>query len=195
MPATPTQSRNQLLYPLNDPNAAFDNALRNTGINPYATNPFTELLKKNAQGARISYLARGGGGAGDVEGDFGNFLTNQIQNGSLYNTLNGTAGNFGNVINAVKEYQRQVGAGNTQYAANNPLYAGLSDIFGADGGRGALSAYAQLRTPSLGSLGSSWSRALQQAGEGAMTNYAKQGNLGQSPWDWLFRGISGGGAF
>jgi hypothetical protein len=189
MVATPPQSRNQLLYPLDDPNTAFDNALRRTGINPYATNPFTDLLKKNAQGARIAYLAHGkpeGGSYADPSADYGNFLSSQIQNGSIYNTLNNTAQSFPEIVRAIQQYQNQLNAGNTQAVSQNPLYAGLNDIFGADGGRGALSAFAQLRTPSLGSLGSSWARALQQAGEGAMTRYAQQGGPGQSPWDWLF---------
>lgn len=186
---TPPQAHSQLLYPLDDPSTAFDNALRQAGINPFATNPFTDLLKKNAQGARIAYLAHGKpeqGSYADPEGDYGNFLTSQIQNGSLYNTLSNTAQSFPEIVRAIKQYQGQVDAGNTQAVNQNPLYAGLNDIFGANGGRGALSAFAQLRTPGLGSLGSSWARALQASGEGAMTRYAHEGQLGQNPWDWLF---------
>jgi hypothetical protein len=183
---------NQLLYPLDDPTTAFRNALSGTGINPYRSNPFVTQLMKAAQGSRIAYLANAAGqgaspDATDPSGGFGNYLKQALSSGTLMSNLNSTAQNYGNVINGVSQYEQNLNQGSgAGAAAANPFYAALRDIFGANDGQGALSAYATLRTPSLGALGSSWASGVQQAGQSAMANFARNGGPTDNVWDWLF---------
>jgi hypothetical protein len=205
-PADQYQISNQLLYPLDDPTTAFRNALQDTGVNPYASNPFITQLMKGAQGARISFLAnqaqKGTAPAGDQPSlNYANFLHQALSGGAgsgLFNQLNTTAQGYPDLIRQVKQYEASLAGGQTGAAAGNPYMAGLRDIFGNDNGMGALSAYASLRTPSLGALGSAWTSGLQNAGQSAMRQFAQQGTPSDSPWDWLF-GLNGhgspGGAF
>jgi hypothetical protein len=189
-PVDPRQ-RNQLLYPFDDPSTAFTNALQDSGINPYRNNPFVAQLQKAAPGARVAFLGNTSGNTSqamsDPGGQFGAWLKNQIGSGSLLNTLSSTAGNFGGILQRVKNFQdAQMGGVNP--TGTDPYVAALNDIFGAQGGQGALGAYASLRTPLMGALGQPYGRALQNAGDSAMRQFYQGGGLNDNPWDWLFKG-------
>jgi hypothetical protein len=184
-----------LLYPLDDPNTAFSNALQNMGINPYKSNPFVNALQKNAQGARIAYLSDmskvGGnvlsqpGYATPAEG-FGNYLRGQIQGGNLIGTLTRQAQEFPSMLNTVRKYESQMASG-TGASELNPYTASLRDIFAADNGKGALGAYASLRSPRLGALAGSYTRALDQRGDAAVRNFALNGNYDDDVWKYIFQ--------
>jgi hypothetical protein len=65
-------ARGQNLYNMDDPSNAYDNVLRDRGINPYVANPFTQTLRSQARPIAEAYLmnrASGytGGGAGPQE--------------------------------------------------------------------------------------------------------------------------------
>lgn len=184
----------QVLYPLDDPETAFRNAMRDVGINPMRANPFVGQLMKAAPGARIAYLATGrpeSGVLGNPSQGYGQFLRNQLGAGTLFSNMTHVAGNMSEVTNALKQWQDMVDNGNLQQVTNNPLYTALNDILSANGGMGALSAYAQLRTPMLGAIAPSFTRATQAAGEGVTRSFANNANPSDSIWDWIFRGPRG----
>jgi hypothetical protein len=196
------QMGQQLLYPLDDPTTAFRNALQDMGINPYRNNPFVTQLQKNAQGSRIAFLSdmsRNQGPQGyqsnvmdnpawaDPSTAYGNFLHTNLQGGSLLNAMSHYAQNFGNSLKAVQAQEDQMAAG-TNAASLNPYTSALREIYRADNGQGALAAYASLRSPALGSLGSSWTRALQNMGDSGMRNFAQQGGVNDEVWDYIFKG-------
>lgn len=198
MPQTTDQAQmgQQLLYPLDDPNTAFTNALQDMGINPYRSNPFTAMLQRNAPGARISYLADMSkmspnvlsmpGYATPSEG-FGNYLKSQISGGNLIGTLTRQAQEFPSMIQNVRNYETGL-AGGQNASQLNPYLASLRDIFAADNGKGALGAYGSLRMPRLGALGSSYTRALSNLGDSALRNFAQTGTYNDDVWDYMFRG-------
>lgn len=188
----------EFLYPLDDPNTAFRNAISDLGINPYRSNPFVSALQKNAQGARIGFLGqqamRGSdpnlmsqpGYATPSEG-FGTYLRNSLQGGNLIGQTTRQAQQFPQLLNQVRAFQDQVNSGQN-VTGLNPYTSALNDIFSADDDRGALAAYASLRAPRLGSLGSSWTRALQNAGDAGFRNFAQQGDMHGDVWDYIFKG-------
>jgi hypothetical protein len=49
--------KGQTFYDPSDPNTAFDSALRDYGINPFAANPYTQTLRRNAQPLSSAYMA------------------------------------------------------------------------------------------------------------------------------------------
>jgi hypothetical protein len=185
-----------LLYPVDDPNTAFRHAMQDIGINPYRSNPFVAQLQRAAPGARIAFLSRGApqgpgrqGPYTNVGQDYGSYLRSALTGGNLMGELSNTAQNFYSVINQMKGYEDALARGDTGAVDRQPYFAALRDIFGEDDGMGALSAYASLRTPMLGSgIASQYTRALQAAGQGAMRNFYGQGGPQSSPWDWLFPG-------
>lgn len=198
-----------LLYPISDPTTAFKNALRDIGVNLNRGNPFADALLKNAQGSRVAFLSDMSrnqtptGYASDVQTNplwsnpeqaYGNFLRQNLTSGNMLGAMRHYAENFGNSINAVKAFEDQQNAGvNAQ--SLNPYTSALRDIYRADDGMGALSAYASLRAPALGSIGSSWTRATQAAGDEAQRRFYQQGGINDDPFDWLFTTRGGRGAF
>jgi hypothetical protein len=189
-PVDPRQ-RNQLLYPFDDPSTAFDNALRDVGVNPFRSNPFVAQLQKAAPGARIAFLGNTSGNTAqarnDPSGQFGQWLQSQIGGGSLLSTLSNTASGFNGILQRLKNYQDAQAQGMNP-TGTDPYMAGLNDILGANGGMGSVGAYASLRTPLMGALGQPYSRALQNSGDSAMRRFYQSGGLNDSPFDWLFSG-------
>lgn len=189
VPIDPRQ-RTQLLYPLDDPETAFNNALMDTGVNPFRSNPFVTQLQKAAKGSRIAFLGNNSGNtlnAADPSGQYANFLRSNLSGGTLFNTLDQAARGFQGYIQRVKNFE-DAQTGGVNAVSTDPYSAALRDIFAADDGLGALSAYGTLRTPLMGALGSSYNRALQAAGLGAMRQFYQKGGANDSPWDWLFPG-------
>lgn len=185
----------QFLYPLNDPNTAFTNALRKMGVNPNRSNPFVTQLQKYAPASRVAFLGdfaqrptqMGTPNYASPEAMYGNYLQGQLQQGNLVGSTNAAANNFGSLLAQVKAFEDQLGAG-TNITSLNPYTAALRDLFRSDDSMGALGAYASLRAPRMGSLGSSYARAIQSAGQSAQANYYNQGNIHSDPFDWLFTG-------
>lgn len=186
--------RDQQLYPLDDPGTAFNNALRDVGVNPFRSNPFIDQLSKAANGSRIAFLARGrpmyaasgGSSFSNPSTDYAAYLKDNLSNGTMFQNLQATAQNWGDTINKMKAYEDSQANGSVSDVNQSPYYAPLHDLMSSNNGMGALSAYSQLRTPMMGSIGASYNKALQSAGEGAMRKFAQEGGLNDSPWDWLF---------
>lgn len=187
MPTSDSQQMaTQFLYPLDDPTSAFTNALRDIGINPYRSNPFVDQLKKSASGARIAFLSNTQGGPHeDPSQKYGDYLRNNLRGGTLMNQLRGSAVGFGDMLRRVRQHEDTLSSG-TSGVSLSPYDAALKEIMRADGGMGALGAYASLRSPLLGSLGGAYGRATQAAGEGAMSRYYRQGDARSDPFNWLF---------
>lgn len=194
MPTTQQTIGNQLRYPLDDPSGSFRSALTDIGINPYASNPFVAQLMKSAQGARAAFLTSRVNSQSnatldsmpDPSADFGSWLRGQLGGGTLFNSMNQSAGNFDNTVKAMKEYEAGLAGGNATGASISPYAAALNDMMGNNNGMGALSTYASLRTPSLGALAPAWTQGVQNAGQSALNKYYQQGDANASPWDWLF---------
>lgn len=183
----------QLLYPLDDPTTAFRNALQDMGINPYRSNPFVTALQKQAQGARISFLADRARtpnavntpGVSNPSQAYGEFLKSNLGRGDLLGQMGRDAGNFGSILQTVRDFESGLSNGSLQ-AASNPYAAGLRDIFAGDNGQGAMSAYASLRTPGLGSLAAPYTRALSNVADQSSRRFAQQGGLNDDVWQWMF---------
>lgn len=195
-----------LLYPLDDPNQAFTNALQDIGINPYRSNPFVEAMKRTAQGSRISYLAqrafdpaRGpvASVASTPSQGYGEFLRGRLGTGDLTTYLAGHSDptNYATILDRTRQFQDQIAAGTQPATEMNPYMAALSEILNADNGRGALAAYGSLRAPLMGSLGSAYTRSLADFGDSAMRRFAQEGDMRSDPWNWLFRRGGGSSAF
>ncbi len=190
-----------LLYPLDDPNEAFVNALRDIGVNPYRSNPFVTALQRGAQGSRVSFLAdKVMGGTGQNSGvpgqDYGAFLRQRLGSGTLMNEMSALAdpGHYGQVLNRVRGFQDQMNQGMNPTGLD-PYMSALNDIFSADNGRGALGAYASLRAPNMGALGQSYTRSLANFGDSAYRRFVQEGDLQSDPWQWMFGSRGGSGMF
>lgn len=190
-----------LLYPLDDPNTAFTNALQDMGVNPYRSNPFVSALQKGAQGSRISFLAdKVFGGTGQNSGvpgqDYGAWLRGRLGSGTLMNEMTALTqgGHYGQLLDKVRGFQDQMQNG-MNIGTLDPYMSALNDIFSADGGRGALAAYGSLRAPNMGSLGQSYTRALSNFGDSAHRRFLNEGDMGSDPWQWMFGSRGGNGVF
>lgn len=191
-----------LLYPIDDPNEAFRNALQDIGINVFRSNPFVSQMQKSAQGARIGFLAdRAFGGAygADPNSNFrselpsqayGQYLRSALQGGNLLNQMHMYTNptNFRQILDKVRGFQDQMNRGELSADEISPYMSGLNEIFSADGGRGALAAYGSMRAPLMGSLGSAYTRSLSDFGDSAMRRFAREADMSSDPWQWLFRG-------
>jgi hypothetical protein len=183
----------QLLYPLNDPTTAFQNALRQAGINPNATNPFTRQLQNSAQGARVAFLqnfsetpAYISPTTGNPSAHYGNWLTTLIKSGGLTGQLSNSADRFGQSLDTVRGYERRINEGGDP-SSLNPYQSALRDIFASDGGKGAVGAYASLRTPMMGQpLGRAYSAGLDAQADSNLSRFYREGTVRDDPWQWLF---------
>lgn len=189
-----TQLGQSVLYPLDDPSVAFNNALQDMGINPFRSNPFTAQLQKTSGASRIAFLADAAQRGGNMLSTpsysnpsmaYGNFLKSNLQGGNYMGNLGGTARNFPSLLQTVRDYESQLASGQNT-AQINPYTAALRDIFAADNGKGALGAYGSLQSAALGPLASSYSRALSNVGDSAVRNFAQRGSMDDDVWKWMF---------
>lgn len=189
MPTTNQTIGQQLLYPLDDPATAFENAMREAGLNPAASNPFIAQLKKAAQGSRISFLANNMGtpvGGADPQAAYGDWLKSQISGGGLLGSLSDTAGRMPQVVQGINDYETRLKNGGTP-SMLSPYAAALKDIFASNNGQGGLGAYASLVAPRLGNgLASSFTSGVQAQGDSNFARYAKNADPNASIFDWLF---------
>lgn len=163
--------RNQIAYPLEDPDTAFRNALQDEGFNPYKSNPFVQSLQRSARGLRTAYVLREatGGVPGNQAGSnngqnpsaYQDFLRSTIRNGHIAPQLQQSYAQLQNGVQAIRNYQSDLAAGRTTAAQANPYLALLSDELSANNGQGTANAMTYLRAPLLGAqLGRSYSDLL-----------------------------------
>jgi hypothetical protein len=189
-----TALRNQFLYPLNDPTTAFSSALRGMGINPNRSNPFVSQLQRSAMGARNAFLANKATTGSDrayatedPSAEFQKFLDQNLRSGSLIGRLREEAGRMPGTIQAIRDYENQLNT-NDMPTSLNPYMTALRDIYAADNGKGAMSAYASMRAPGMGSLAPSYTRALSDFADSAIYRFGQNGSLTDDVWTYMFQG-------
>lgn len=185
--------RNSTLYNFSDnPQAAFDNVLRDMGYNPYAANPFMQQIRQASPGMANAYLvnqalqARPGTGGGaqptglttDMGTGYRDYVRNALGAGgggsNIYATLQSGANNLRPAINVV----RGLGT-DTQNAVNmNPYAWLLNQNLGQNNGQGTIDYLASINGPMMGSaaLRRAYGTGLQSSYAGAMRNYASSAN-------------------
>jgi hypothetical protein len=192
----------QTLFPLDDPNTAFNNAARAQGFNPFAFNPYMSFLRKSAPGLEAAFVqqqaqapnpAGGWSGAAPSGQSFGNFLTNAISgngNTGIFGSLQGAAQGMSGAVNAVRQYQEQINNG-IPIQNLNPYMGLLQSMYAANNGQGLANNMFLYNAPELSpALASAYGTALtSQAPEAALRNYAlglQPGNAGnRDVWGYL----------
>lgn len=201
MASTDAQQVGQnLLYPINDPEAAFGNAIRQRGWNPSASNPFMDMLKQAARGSQIAFLSdnvRNTNTGENPSQNYGQWLGSAMNSGNLFNKLRSSASGIYGTTKALDDYTASLASGGS-VAGLSPYASALKDIFAAKNGGGAMDAYSSLVTPNLGSLGRSYNQGLQAREAQAQYNYAQNPNPNVNMWNWVLGqpgSGNGGGLF
>jgi hypothetical protein len=163
------QQRNSKLYPIEDPEQAMLNVLMDRGYNPFRTNPFMGDILGSAKGlANLWMLSNVGANMNDINANggvdtmFRDFLTNQLSNGSIFNSLGQGMANFGNYTNQIRGLQDRLGDPNAKLDVTQtpPFLAMLESQLNSPGGFGQV--YNSMASPLLGDkLGQSFNRGLQ----------------------------------
>jgi hypothetical protein len=210
----PTIAKSSIMFPLEDAEKSFDNALVNNGYNPYLSNPFVSSLKRSARGLRQSFIqdrAQRGNGSYATDytpsQDFQQYLTDQLRGGNIQQTLSQSARNLPNAITSVRNYQYEMGQGAQNAQNANPYLQLLSDELSANEGQGTANALTYLRAPLMGAnLGKAYSSMLGDVVSSANRSLAEDpatylpGNT-ETPgantrdiWSYIFgsRGANGG---
>lgn len=193
---------NQLKYSLDDPTTALNNAMLDTGLNPYSANPFMEMYKRAAPGLAFSYagdMAAGGlyGNPTETRGapDFGSYLRNAISGGGVMDRLRAYSGGGGmgqgyggGLFNAVSNARRYNSARASGLQANfNPYVAYIADAMAANNGRGLTDLMLSATAPTLGStdLARSYRSGLDASYGGALRNIAGAGDTRNDIWRYI----------
>lgn len=197
-----TVGRNQLLYPLDDPQKAWDNALQDQGYNIYRANPFVQSLQRAGRGNRMTYLMdkslyNGGAQPADQGADYGNYLKDKIGSGNAFYNLDRGYVQMQPAINAIRTNQDNIAAGRTTAAQANPYLQQLSTELAANDGQGTADALTYLRTPNLGTqLGRSYASMLSDIVGSANRSLANDPRAaaphsGKDIWSYIFGGSQG----
>lgn len=166
MPTTDqTQVQGQLLYPLEDPEKAWNNALTDSGYNVYRANPFIQSLQRAGRGNRTAFLMTNSGQNPNQPANpaeyYGNYLKQQIQGGNAFENLNRAYADMPGAINRIRQHQNSVASGAEDANIANPYMALLEDELGSGNGQGTMDALSYLRSPLLGSqMGRSYTSML-----------------------------------
>jgi hypothetical protein len=188
--------KGQLLYPLDDPETAFRNAMKDQGYNPYAENPFIKTMQRAAPGLAVSYasdMAMGGmyGNPNDTAGvpDFGQYLRETIAGGPNRNIVERLRGHsdpnqIQRNLSVIRNYRQLQSDG---LGANfNPYVAYLSDLYGEDNGKGLTNAILATRAPLLGTpLARSYRSGLDASYESAWNRMVRAGDDRGDVWRYI----------
>jgi hypothetical protein len=128
MPGTPYDPiRQNILYPLENPDYAMRNAMVDVGVNPYSANPFAQAIGRLGRSSANSYLAQ-------MAAD------NTIEDVNPYAIANQGAGGRRSAV-AFSDYLRNTLAGGrfqgNSYAPPSPVYPGRTE-YGMDASRGVI---------------------------------------------------------
>lgn len=186
--------RDSFLYDLSDPSRAFDNTLMDSGINPFAANPFTQKLRKAAPGLATSFLIDRAGRPGEygsnptpnAGADFRGYLDEAVKGGNVYNRLSSAYGNFGRSIDTVRGYQKDLARGIPAQQIN-PYAAGLADLYADNEGEGTVKALYALQSPLMSQgIAGAYKSGLGASFESSLRRLAfDPDNLSKDIWTYL----------
>lgn len=200
-------ARGQNLYNMDDPSNAYDNVLRDRGINPYVANPFTQTLRSQARPIAEAYMmnrAGGftGGGAGPQDRatdpyDYARWVQGVQAGGGAgapggtYATLRQAAQGIPDAIKQIRAYQQAQMAATSGNGGQqiNPYMEALISQFGADNGMGAVAAQRLVTQPLMSrAIGQAYGTGLQNAGTQSIYNMLQQPtvDLNDDVWHWLY---------
>jgi hypothetical protein len=166
--------RGQNLYSYEDPNTAMDSFFRDSGVNPYAANPFTQTMRRAAAPLGTAYASEWArqGQPGSTQWNqqdplreamnpysyatylgsaFGN--TDQVQGRGVFGTLRRGMEQLPSLINAIRGLNADTSGDITNV---NPFLASMAERMAEDNGMGTVNYMSQLASPLM-------SPALRQA--------------------------------
>lgn len=204
----------QLQYPLEDPDRAFNNALKAEGYNIHKANPFLASLQRSSRGLRQSYLQEraagnnpwlsAGGGTGPNYGqsrdpnsqqgslDYSGYLRGVINSGQVGNTLNNAYAQLQPTVQRIRSQQDAMNAGNVSADQANPYLQLLADEMSASNGQGTANAMSYLRAPLMGSqLGRAYTSMMGDTASSAYDTLANdpatfQPGQNRDIWSYIF---------
>lgn len=188
----------QLQYPLEDPDRAFNNALKTEGYNIHKANPFIASLQRSSRGLRQAYLQEraagnnpwqsAGGNTTDASGnpvgpgnpnspyaaeDYAGYLRGVIHSGQVGNTLNNAYAQVQPTVQRIRSQQDAMNAGQVTADQANPYLQLLSDEMSANQGQGTANAMSYLRAPLMGAnLGKAYSSMMGDVASSAYDTLA-----------------------
>lgn len=180
-PSSDTASylKNSTLYDYASPTSSFRNVLADNGYNPYAANPFMQVVQNRlAPSLGNSFqrtMATTGANVNDAMNSgsyFNNYLNNLLKNGGLASApMSGGAG-IGNMVQGAREV-RQAQMNGTPVTQMNPFSLAMSEQLGANGGRGTVDAISQAYTPYMNkTMATAFNNMLNANYETAIRNMA-----------------------
>jgi hypothetical protein len=180
----PAYARNEAIYG-QDPRMAMMAVLKNMGYNMFQSNPFISMLMNAAPGLHNLWeLSNIGAQAPDIAANggagqmFGDFLRNEIGQGSVFNSLASGLRNFSGYTDQLRGLQTQL--------QNDPTMVGRVPVFldqlesnlSSPGGFSQI--YGSLAQPLLGrGLGQSFQNTLGAAASNAWPSYVDNPRWGQ----------------
>ena len=192
-------ARANALYNTDNPQLAFDTVLRDSGVNPYAANPYVQTLRSTAPGLTNAYMMTLAADPNQRQtwgADFRNYLNDTLSpgaggnanQGGVYATLSAARDAMPDFLQRMRSFQGD-SAANPNATNINPYMANLNQQFATGSGRGALDFYAGLVSPMMNSsLRSAYQNVLPQIWETGQQNFYNQGgNLlnGQDLYHYL----------
>ena len=189
-------------FSTDNPQFAFQNAMRNAGMNPFqAGNPFVQMLQRAAPGMALAFQMQRmkdqsitgenppTTGAGSPA-DFGAFLTNAIKGGNVFNTLSSTGSGLRDAINMIRNQGQGLLSGATNASNMNPFIAAVANLLEANSGQGTTAALGALYGPFMSrSMLQAYQEGLNAAASTALYNQAGgpsgQANTNKDIWSFL----------
>lgn len=188
--------RAETLY--SDPSTAMLSILRGMGYNPFKNNPFVQKMMQAAPGLQSAWqLSNIGANVNDLDANggpdqmFGNFLQNQLQNGSVFSTLANARQNMGNYTNQLSSLQQKLNDPNGGVDVNQ-LPAFLEALTNRlDNPNEWAKLFGSLAAPGLGSMARPFQNTLNAASNNAYIDRANAPSFGQPTAPDFFEWIMG----
>ncbi len=159
--------KGQTLYSFDDPNTAMDSFFRDSGVNPYAANPFTQTLRRAAAPLGTAYASewarQGQPGTNEWSGkdpvtlgatnpyDYAEYLGSafsndprQTQGKGVYGALQRGMSTLPDLITAIRGLNADQSGNITKI---NPFLASMAQRMAEDNGMGTVNYMAQLSSP------------------------------------------------
>lgn len=159
--------KSQNLYSYEDPNVAYDNFLQDSGVNPYAANPFTQTLRRAAAPLGTAYASewarQGQPGSAwptrnpnegfDTPYDYATYLGSamsndprQVQGRGVYGALQRGMSQLPSLITAIRGENASTDPNITKV---NPFLGEMAERLSEGNGEGTVNYMAQLASPMM----------------------------------------------